>query len=55
MDRKRDKDGGRMQWFMKKEAKSLINVENVVHNYRRKVLPSELTNTIEQYGVRSSE
>ena len=36
-----------MQCFMKKEDKSLIDVDN----YRRKVLPSELTNTIEQFMV----
>ena len=30
MDRKREKEGGRMQCFMKKEDKSLIDVENVV-------------------------
>ena len=30
MDRKREKEGGRMQCFMKKEAKSLKDVENVV-------------------------
>ena len=29
MDRKREKEGGRMQCFMKKEDKSLIDVENV--------------------------
>ena len=29
MDRKRVKEGGRMQCFMKKEDKSLIDVENV--------------------------
>ena len=29
MDRKREKGGGRMQCFMKKEDKSLIDVENV--------------------------
>ena len=29
MDRKREKEGGRMQCFMKKENKSLIDVENV--------------------------
>ena len=46
MDRKREKEGGRMQCFMKMEDKSLIDVESV---YRRKVLPSELTNTIEQF------
>ena len=39
-----------MQCFMKKEDKSLIDVENV-ENYRRKVLPPELTNTIEQFIV----
>ena len=50
MDRKREKEGGRMECFMKKEDKSLIEVENVV-KYRRKVLPSELTNTIEQFMV----
>ena len=30
MDRKREKEGGRMQFFMKKEDKSLIDVENVL-------------------------
>ena len=30
MDRKRKRDRGRMQCFMKKEAKSLIDAENVV-------------------------
>ena len=29
MDRKREKEGGRMQRFMKKEDKSLIDVDNV--------------------------
>ena len=29
MDRKREKGGGRMQCFMKKEDESLIDVENV--------------------------
>ena len=29
MDRKREKEGGRMQCFMKKEDKSLIDVDNV--------------------------
>ena len=29
MDRKREKEGGRMRWFTKKEDKSLIDVENV--------------------------
>ena len=36
---------------MKKEDKSLINVENVVTTGEIKVLPSELTNTIEQFMV----
>ena len=36
-----------MQCFMKKEGKRLIDVENV--DYRRNVLQSELTNTIEQF------
>ena len=35
---------------MKKEDKRLIDVENNC-NYRRKVLPSEPTNTIEQFMV----
>ena len=35
MDRKREKEGGRMQCFMKKEAKSLIDVENVVTTRER--------------------
>ena len=35
-----------MQCFMKKEDKSLIDEKML--NYRQKVLPSELTNTIEQ-------
>ena len=51
MDRKREKEGGRMQCFMKKEDKSLIDVENVETTRMRKVLPSELTNTIEQFIV----
>ena len=51
MDRKREKEGGRMQCFMKKEDKNLIDVENVETMYRRNVLPSELTNTIEQFIV----
>ena len=29
MDRKREKEGGRMQCFLKKEDKSLIDVDNV--------------------------
>ena len=29
MDRKREKEGGRIESFMKKEDKSLIEVENV--------------------------
>ena len=29
MDRKRDTEGGRMQFFMKKEDNSLIDVEHV--------------------------
>ena len=29
MDRKREKEGGRMQCFMKKEDQSLIDVEHV--------------------------
>ena len=29
MDRKREKEGGRMQGFMKKEDNNLIDVENV--------------------------
>ena len=29
MDRKREKEGGRMQCFMKKEDESLIDVEHV--------------------------
>ena len=29
MDRSKGKEGGRRQWFMKKEDKSLIDVENV--------------------------
>ena len=29
MDRKREKEGGRMQCYMKKDDKSLIDVENV--------------------------
>ena len=45
MDRKREKEGA--QCFMKKEDNSLIYVEHVETIYRRKVLPSELTNTIE--------
>ena len=43
MDRNREKEGARMQCFMKNEDKSLIDVE--------KVLPSELTNTIAQFIV----
>ena len=36
---------------MKKEDKSLIDVENVETTARRKVLPSELTNAMEQFIV----
>ena len=39
-----------MQCFMKKEDKSLIDRQCL--NYRRKVLSSELTNTIEHFIVR---
>ena len=49
MDRKREKRG--MQCYMKKEDNSLIDVENVETTCRRKVSPSELTNTIEQFIV----
>ena len=35
MDRKREKEGGRMQHFMKKKAKSLIDVDNVVITGKR--------------------
>ena len=43
-----------MQCFMKKEDKSLIDVEHVETTvYRRKVLPSELTNAIEQFIVKT--
>ena len=45
----REQEGGRMQCFMKKDEKNLIDVQNV--ETRRKVLPSELTNTIEQFIV----
>ena len=51
MDRKREKEGVMVQCFMKKEDKSLIDVENVETTYMRKVLSSELTNTIEQFIV----
>ena len=44
MDRKREKEGGRRQCFMKKEDTSLIDVENVETT-------GELTNTIEQFIV----
>ena len=49
MDIKREKRG--MQCYMKKEDNSLIDVESAETNYRRKVSPSELTNTIEQFIV----
>ena len=38
-----------MQCFMKKKDKSLLDVENVETTRRPKVLPSELTNTIELF------
>ena len=40
-----------MQCFMKTDDKSLIDVENVVTAGERNVLPSELTNTIDQFIV----
>ena len=40
-----------MQCFVEKEDKSLIDVENVETAGETKVLPSELTNTIEQFIV----
>ena len=43
-DTKRERAGGRMQCFVKKEDKSLIDVDNVVTT-------SELTNTIGQFMV----
>ena len=50
MDRKREKEGGKMQCFVQKDGKSLIDMLKLEY-YRRKVLPSKLTNTIEQFIV----
>ena len=50
-ERERGREGGRMQFFMKKEDKSLIDVENVVTTGERCCHLSELTNTIEQFMV----
>ena len=43
-DRKREKEGGRMQCFLKKEDRC-----RKCCNSRRKVLPSELTKNIDQF------
>ena len=49
MDRKREKEGGRMQWFRKKEDKSLIDVYHVLTT--GETCCHELTNNIEQFVV----
>ena len=48
MDRKREKEGGRMHYFMKKEDRSLLEVENVETTGER---CCHLTDTIEQFIV----
>ena len=52
MDWNRVEEGGTIQWFMKKEDKCLIDVENVETTGERCCHKNdELTNTIEQLIV----